>query len=314
MGYTNSPAEFQKCMTFILQDEILNVANIFIDDLPIKGPKTQYPDKNGNPEVLKENPGIRHFIWEHVLDVHCIMHRIKCAGATFSPKKTQICRQQVVIVGQKYSPEGRSPDDDRVAKILKWPPLTMVKEIRGFLGLCGTVRIWIKDFSHIARPLIHLTKKDVDLEWTEECEESFETLKEMVKTAPVLQPIDYHSERPVILSVDTSYIAVGFILFQEDDKGKQRPAHYGLIPLHPVHSKYSQSKLELYGLFCALTAWKLYLVGAPNLVIEMDTSYVKNMINNLDMQLNNALNHWIQGILLHDFIFKTCSSSTVWRA
>jgi hypothetical protein len=38
MGYTNSPDEFQKCMTFILQDEIPDVANIFIDDLPIKGP------------------------------------------------------------------------------------------------------------------------------------------------------------------------------------------------------------------------------------------------------------------------------------
>jgi hypothetical protein len=35
MGYTNSPAEFQKCMTFILRDEIPDVANIFIDDLPV---------------------------------------------------------------------------------------------------------------------------------------------------------------------------------------------------------------------------------------------------------------------------------------
>jgi hypothetical protein len=91
MGYTNSPAEFQKCMTFILQDEILDVANIFIDDLPIKGPKSQYLDLKGNPELLRENPGIRCFIWEHAQDVHQVMHRIKCAGATFLPKKTQIC-------------------------------------------------------------------------------------------------------------------------------------------------------------------------------------------------------------------------------
>ena len=70
MGYTNSPAEFQKCMTFILQDEIPHTANIFIDDLPIKGPKTQYLNNEGVPETLKENPGIRKFIWEHVLDVH----------------------------------------------------------------------------------------------------------------------------------------------------------------------------------------------------------------------------------------------------
>jgi hypothetical protein len=118
MGYTNSPAEFQKCMTFILQDEIPDVANIFIDDLPIKGPTTQYLDKQGKPETLVENPGIHRFIWKHAQDVHRIMHRIKCAGATFSPKKTQICQPEVVIVGQRCSAEGRSPDDDRVAKIL----------------------------------------------------------------------------------------------------------------------------------------------------------------------------------------------------
>ena len=301
MGYTNSPAEFQKCMTFILQDEIPDVANIFIDDLPIKGPATQYLDEHGNPETLTENPGIRRFIWEHAQDVHRIMHRIKCAGATFSPKKTQICRPEVVIVGQKCSAEGRSPDDDRIAKILKWPPLTTVKEVRGFLGLCGTVRIWIKDFSQIARPLVQLTRKDAEFEWTDECLTSFNRLKHLVTTAPVLHPIDYQSERPVILSVDTSYIAVGFILSQIDENGKRRPARYGSIPLHAVHQGYSQSKLELYGLFRALTAWKIYLVGAPNLIVEMDASYVKNMINNPDMQPNNALNRWIQGILLHDF-------------
>jgi len=64
-GFTNSPAEFQKCMTIVLQDEIPHTANIFIDDLPIKGPESQYLDSEGKPEVLKENPGIRRFIWEH---------------------------------------------------------------------------------------------------------------------------------------------------------------------------------------------------------------------------------------------------------
>jgi hypothetical protein len=90
-GFTNSPAEFQKCMVFILHDEIPHVANIFIDDLPIKGPRTQYLDKDGNPETIPGNHQIRRFIWEHALDVHRIMHRVKCAGGTFSGTKTQIC-------------------------------------------------------------------------------------------------------------------------------------------------------------------------------------------------------------------------------
>jgi len=41
-GFTNSPAEFQKCMAMVLKDEIPHTANIFIDDLPIKGPVSLY--------------------------------------------------------------------------------------------------------------------------------------------------------------------------------------------------------------------------------------------------------------------------------
>ncbi|KAG2053501.1 hypothetical protein BDR06DRAFT_833643, partial [Suillus hirtellus] len=51
IGYTNSPAEFQKCTSFVLQDEILHIANVFINDLSVKGPKTIYPNNKGNPKV-----------------------------------------------------------------------------------------------------------------------------------------------------------------------------------------------------------------------------------------------------------------------
>ena len=149
MGFTNSPAEFQKCMTFILQDEIPHVANIFIDDLPIKGPTTQYLDENGNPETLPENPGIRRFIWEHANDVHRIMHRVKEAGGTFAGLKAQICLPEVIIVGQKCTPEGRLPDDDKIKKVLKWPQPQNPTQVRGFTGLCGTMRIWIPNYSQL---------------------------------------------------------------------------------------------------------------------------------------------------------------------
>ncbi len=204
MGYTNSPAEFQNCMVFILQDEIPHVANIFIDDLPIRGPQTRYLNADGQPSTIPENPGIRQFIWEHANDVHRIMHRVKCAGGTFSPKKTQICRPSVLILGQQCSAEGRHPEDGRVMKILNWPVLKTSTEVRGFLGLCGTVRIWIKDYSKLARPLIDLVRKNFEFDWGDAQKEAFDVLKNRVSSAPALRAIDYKSQLPVYLSVDTS--------------------------------------------------------------------------------------------------------------
>jgi hypothetical protein len=62
-----------------------------------------------------------------------------------------------------------------------------------------------------------------------------------------------------------------------------------------------QAKLELYGLFCTLHAYRIYIIGVKNLVVEVDTRYLKGMLNNPDIQPNTTINQWISGILLFDF-------------
>jgi hypothetical protein len=55
-------------------------------------------------------------------------------------------------------------------------------------------------------------------------------------------------------------------------------------------SRYSQAKLELYGLFCALRAYRIYIIGVKNLVVEVDAKYLKGMLNNPDIQPNATIN------------------------
>jgi transposase InsO family protein len=303
-GFTNSPSEFQKCMVFILQDEIPDFANIFIDDLAIKGPQDAYLDKHGKPEVLAENAGIRRFIWEHALDVHRIMHRISCAGATFSGSKTQICRPEVLIIGQRCNALGRVPDTSKIDKILKWPPLTNAKDVRSFLGLAGTMRIWIANYSKLVKPLSRLYHQGVEFEWGPKQTEAFNEIKKQITSAPVLRPIDYKSNREVILQVDSSWEATGMILWQVDEKGVRHPARYSSIPMPASAVNYPQIKYEIYGLYRALRHWKFYLVGVTNLTVEMDASAVEGMLKNPDQQPNAIINRWIEGILYFDFKFK----------
>ena len=296
MGYANAPAEFQSTMEFLLQDEIPEVAGVFVDDIPIKGPPTRYLKPDGSAETLPENPGIRRYIWEHLNDVHRILHRIGEAGGTVSGKKLQLCQSEVEIVGQLCSSKGREPVDDRAKKILTWPRPTNVKEDRGFLGICGTVRIWIPDFSKIARPLVDLTRKGAEFIWGPAQEEAFNTLKALVSSAPALRPIDYHCGRPIILSVDTSIHGIGFILSQEDEQGRRVPARYGSLPLQPHETRYAQSKLELYGLMRALDKFRAYIGNSRNLIVEVDASSIKGMLKNPDLQPSAILNRWISNI------------------
>jgi hypothetical protein len=197
--------------------------------------------------------------------------------------------------------EGRIPEESKVQKICDWPACKTVTQVRGFLGTCGVLRIFIKDFTKIARPLVSLTRKDVPFTWGEDEELAMATLKEVIVHSPALRPIDHTCGREVILAVDTSVIAVGFILLQVGDNGKRYPSHFGSITLTKVESCYSQAKLELYGLFRALRAVRIYLFSITNLTVEVDAKYVKGMINNPDLQPNATINRWIAGILLFSF-------------
>jgi len=58
-------------------------------------------------------------------------------------------------------------------------------------------------------------------------------------------------------------------------------------------AKYSQAKIELYGVCRCLRALRIYLVGLPAFNVEVDAKYIKESINNPDIQPNNAMDRWI---------------------
>jgi len=92
------------------------------------------------------------------------------------------------------------------------------------------------------------------------------------------------------------------ILSQLSDDGKTKhPARYGSIPMSETESRYSQPKLELFGLYRALRHWRLYIVGANNIIVEVDAKYIKGMLHEPDLQPNAVVNRWIQGIKEFDF-------------
>jgi len=127
------------------------------------------------------------------------------------------------------------------------------------------------------------------------------TLKNLARNCKATRAIDYKSDNEVILAVDSSWIAVGYVLSQIGDNGRCYPSRYGSVTWNDHEKRYLQARLELYGLFRALRHVKVWIVGVKNLVVEVDTKYIQGMINNPDIQPNVAMNRWIAGILLFDF-------------
>ena len=84
------------------------------------------------------------------------------------------------------SGEGIVVDPTKIISMTKWVAPTSVGEIGSFLGLTGYYRRFIENFSQIVKPMMELLKKDTKFIWTEECEASFQDLKERLVASPVL--------------------------------------------------------------------------------------------------------------------------------
>ena len=303
MGWTNSVPIFHDDITFILQPEIPDVTIPYIDDVPIRGPEGRYILPDGTEERIPDNPGIRRFVWEHFQNVNRVVQRTKYCGGTYSGFKSTLCAEEIVAVGHRCTSQGRLPDQKYVDKITKWGPCKSVSEIRAFLGTIGVCRMFIQNFARRANSLVQLTRKGVQFEFGPEQLAAQEDLKTALLASPALRPIDYTSESPVILAVDTSAIAVGFYLCQADTENprKRYYARFGSIPLNDRERRFSQPKLELYGLFRALRAYKIFLVGVRNLIIEVDARYIRGMLNNPDTAPSASINRWIVSILAFHF-------------
>ena len=147
MGWTNSPAVLQGDVLHILCAEIPHWTQPFVDDVPIKGPKTQYKLPNNQFETIPSNPGIRRFVWEHLEAMHHIIQCAKSYGVTFSGKKAFIGVAQADILGHLYTYEGRINDPSHTQVIQDWPIPTNVSEVRAFLGTCGVLCIFIHNYT-----------------------------------------------------------------------------------------------------------------------------------------------------------------------
>ena len=303
MGWTNSVPIFHDDVTFILRDEIPAHVAVYVDDVMAKGPDSDYRLPDGSYETIPNNPGIRRFVWEHLTVANRIIRRIGHAGGTFSGPKAWPCIDERVLVGSRCTPMGRLPERERVDTIRNWQPCKTLSEVRAFLGTVGVARIFIKDFAKRANALTQLTRKGVPFAFGPEQVSAFDDLKSALLDCPALRPLRYDSDAAIILGVDTSYIAVGYLLCQQDESNPKIRYYnrFGSITLNDRESRFSQPKLELYGLFRALSALKLRLLGVRNLVVETDAGYIRGMLANPDLQPSAAINRWIMGILTFHF-------------
>ena len=200
-GLKNAGQDFQRLMDAILGD--LPRVFVYIDDILVASASME----------------------EHLADLEAVFTTLSANGLVVQRSKCVLGVPSLEFLGYHVDHTGIKPLPHRVEAIRATTPPTTVKELQRFLGMVGYYRRFIPQ---AAKHLFHLFEalkgKPKTLEWTADCQASFNATKEALAKASLL----FHP-RPgaqLALTTDASNSAVGGVLEQRGPSGWEPLAFY----------------------------------------------------------------------------------------
>lgn len=160
-------------------------------------------------------------------------------------------------------------DQSKVQALTDWPVPTSVTELRGFLGLTGYYRKFVRDYGLIARPLTNLLRKG-NFTWGSEADIAFNKLKEAMTTTPTLALPDF--SKPFLIETDASGDGIGAVLSQNG-----QPIAFMSRSLGVTKKAWSTYAREMLAIIVAIRTWRPYLLGRK-FTIQTDQRSLRYML------------------------------------
>ena len=232
--FCNTPSTFQAFMNHIFTNMIAEKwLKIYMDDSSIH---------------TKDDLTLHHewtccvllWLWEHGLS-------LKISKYIFDAPQMEFLG---MIIGQGKV----KMDSKKLDTIWSWKPPTSIKAIQSFTGFTNFYWKFIPNFPNIVTSLNFLTQKNKPWVWTRLQQNTFETLKQIFSSAPVL--LIPNIAHPFTIMTDAFLLATGAVLMQTDNNGDHHPSAYFSKTFASAKWNYDIYDQELLAVILALDEWR----------------------------------------------------------
>jgi hypothetical protein len=206
---------------------------------------------------------------------------------SLSHEKCNMMMNEGIVLGHHLFSRGIEVYKNKIKIITLIPTTLKPKDNRSFLGHAGYYRRFIKDFSKITSPLFTLLSKDLDYCWTLNCQEAFETIKERLSIAPILQGPNWTI--PFHIHIDASNKSIGAVLGQNEDNNPYA-IYFIRKNLSGAELNYIVTEKELLAVVHALNKFRHY-VRRYQVFVHANHAIIRYLMNKLD--INGRIMRWI---------------------
>ena len=150
---------------------------------------------------------------QHLAHIRVVLKRLQAANLRMKRRKCSFFKKELHYLGHLLTTEGIKPQLEKIKAISELKPSKTQKGVRTFLGMIRHYRKFIHRFADAARPLTKLTRKYIKFKWSNDCQVSFDYLKDCPIKDQVLKFPD--PNKRYVVFTDASYQAAAAILTQE---------------------------------------------------------------------------------------------------
>ena len=196
---------------------------------------------------------------EHLNNLEAVLQKLSEHNLHIKSSKCEFIQKSVEYLGQVVSAEGIQTSQQKVKAIQSSIPPKDQRSLRSLLGIVNHYKKFIPFLSDLSAPLNELLRKDVEFNWSTDCDESLNKIKESLSSAEVLAYFD--PKVPLGLACDASKVGIGAILYHRYDNGTERPTAYVSKALTKIEEKYSQIEREAFSLVYEVKKFHQFLFG-----------------------------------------------------
>ena len=190
-------------------------------------------------------------------------------------------------------------DLERISIIAEWPVPESVLDIQVFLGFSNFYHRLIEGYSRVVVPITRLLRKGKSFLWSAQAQASFDKLKSLFTSAPILHHFD--PELPVTLHADSSGFAVSGIVSQLDANGILYPITFWSRKRIPAECNYDIHDREMLAIVECFKHWRHYLEGSKHPVhVRSDHKNLETFMST--KILNRRQARWAEFLSGYDFV------------